>query len=123
MVSRCIGDEGLSATISSHTTEGGRDTSVGSCTHSQGVLLPHQEVGFKLFTSVYKYSDSPAARYNGSLMLQIAYAHPASSAEDEYMAFADRAAVAVTAIGIVSPLADFVPICKSSVRYDLVLER
>ncbi|OSX58632.1 hypothetical protein POSPLADRAFT_1060526 [Postia placenta MAD-698-R-SB12] len=45
-------------------------------------------------------------------MLQIAYAHPASSAEDEYMAFADRAAVAVTAIGIVSPLADFVPILK-----------
>lgn len=123
MVPRRIGDEGLPATISSHTTEGGRETSVGSRAHSERVLLSHQEVGFKFFISMPDHVDSPMIRYNGALMLKIAYGHPVASAEDEYMAFADRSVAALTDIGsVASTLVDFVPICKSSAQYDLVLE-
>lgn len=46
-------------------------------------------------------------------MLETAYGHPVSSAEDEYMVFADSATAAVAEIGsIASTLADFVPILK-----------
>ncbi|OSX58605.1 hypothetical protein POSPLADRAFT_1060503 [Postia placenta MAD-698-R-SB12] len=77
--------------------------------------IQRREVGRLLSDLVHTPKEffSHIRRYNGALMLEIAYGHPVASAEDEYMAFADRSVAAVTDIGsVASTLVDFVPILK-----------
>nr|BAK09496.1 cytochrome P450 [Postia placenta] len=77
--------------------------------------IQRREVGRLLSDLVHTPKEffSHIRRYNGALMLEIAYGHPVASAEDEYMAFADRSVAALTDIGsIASTLVDFVPILK-----------
>ncbi|OSX58954.1 hypothetical protein POSPLADRAFT_1151470 [Postia placenta MAD-698-R-SB12] len=52
-------------------------------------------------------------RYNGAVMLDIAYGHRVTSAEDEFMVFADKTISTVTSLGsFAATLVDFFPILR-----------
>ncbi|OSX66494.1 hypothetical protein POSPLADRAFT_1053131 [Postia placenta MAD-698-R-SB12] len=74
-----------------------------------------REIG-RLLSSLMETSEdfiSHIKRFNGAVMLDIAYGHRVTSVDDEFMIFADKTIATITALGsFAATLVDFFPIMK-----------